>query len=142
MIRSSLSPDAQVENPMTTWAICRCQRPRKIRLEIRTCAVVVARVSAALRCVQNCVPKRVIDGIYVRNKSCKLNVFSRTMRGALLYESAALPLSYLGIRVASYSITALCSSSVHAPLIARWKVVGSFAEFGFEQRPLLRDALD
>src|SRR5262249_32947984 len=48
------------------------------------------------------------------------------------YESAALPLSYLGLERVSHSITALCGSSVHMPLIARWKVVGSFAEFGFE----------
>ncbi len=48
------------------------------------------------------------------------------------YESAALPLSYLGPETASHFNTALCGSSVHKPLTARWKVVGSFAEFGFE----------
>src|SRR6266403_873025 len=48
------------------------------------------------------------------------------------YESAALPLSYLGPETASHSITALCGFSVHKPLTARWKIVGSFAEFGIE----------
>ena len=42
------------------------------------------------------------------------------------YESAALPLSYLGPDCASHSITALYASSAHKPLAARWKVVGSF----------------
>src|SRR5215472_2671276 len=47
------------------------------------------------------------------------------------YESAALPLSYLGLDCASHSITAPYASSVHKPLAVRCKVVANFL---FERR--------